>query len=264
MKDNKVDRRNFLKIGAVGAAAGAITIPGKVRGKITEKITENVDDLITVHDDFPAEIRSDYKPHSSKDNMFIGAPFHPEDLEANRIHSGEDEQENNYPADREKKGYGRLADALNLGAWALHARNAPMSASGVGNHGVYSWEQGRERIRENGGPEDGEASREPGMEAAGKEDSEQRREDTPDDRYQFSNKEEATNVIKRAAIIYGANLVGITRRDQRWDFSEFVDGEKMMQGRLDECLYGWERFPFEPKTVIVMAFEEDYEATVDS
>ena len=142
MKDDRVDRRNFLKIGAVGAAAGAISIPGKVRGKMTEKLTENVDDLITVHDDFPAEIRSDYKPHSTKDNMFIGPPYHPEDLEANRIHSGEDEDDD--PERREKKGYGRLAGALNLGAWALHDRITPMSASAVNNMGAFRWDQGRE------------------------------------------------------------------------------------------------------------------------
>ena len=102
MKENKVNRRNFLKIGAVGATAGAISIPGRVRGKVTEKLTEYMDDLIAIHDDFPAEIRSDYKPHSSKDNMFIGAPFHPEDIEANRIFSGEDEVEHD-DSERRKK-----------------------------------------------------------------------------------------------------------------------------------------------------------------
>jgi len=273
MKEDKVNRRNFLKIGAAGAAAGAIAIPGKIRGKMTEKITENVDDLITIHDDFPAEIRSDYKPHSSKDNMFIGAPYHPEDLEANRIHNRGDEDQEAEEERRQKKGYGRLADALNGGAWALHDRITPMSCFAVSNHGAFSWDQSRERDPYDENMDEGDSNRgdEPeegrGMrEGDGPDDQqgmhEEEREERERDegRYEFASREEASNVIKRAAIIYGASLVGITRRDKRWDYSEFVEAKAIMQERLDESTYGWERFPFEPKTVIVMAFEEDYEA----
>ncbi|WP_299362753.1 reductive dehalogenase [Winogradskyella sp.] len=68
----------------------------------------------------------------------------------------------------------------------------------------------------------------------------------------FQTKQEATDAIKRAARLYGADLVGITRRDERFDYKAFFDPKN---GRRD-----WNDIPFEPKTVIVMAFEMDYEA----
>ena len=68
----------------------------------------------------------------------------------------------------------------------------------------------------------------------------------------FQSKQEATNAIKRAARLYGADLVGITKRDERFDYKAFFDPKN---GRRD-----WKDIPFEPKTVIVMAFEMDYEA----
>jgi len=143
----------------------------------------------------------------------------------------------------------------------------------VNNMGAFSWEQGRGRDPFDEMMEEGESGREGGPEderdiheVEGPEDQQDMPEEDREERerdegpYKFISREEAANVIKRAAVIYGANLVGITKRDERWDFSEFVDGKAMMQGRLEESTYGWERFPFEPKTVIVMAFEEDYEA----
>lgn len=69
---------------------------------------------------------------------------------------------------------------------------------------------------------------------------------------EFQSKEDATNAIKRAAKLYGADLIGITQRDERFDFSAFYNG---MNGRRH-----WDDIPFKPKSVIVLAFEMDYEA----
>ncbi len=85
MKNNSLGRRDFLKIGTACTVAGAALIPSKAKGEIVEKIADRLDDKVVIHDDFPNEVRSDYKPHSSKDNMFIGAPFHPEDALAQKI-----------------------------------------------------------------------------------------------------------------------------------------------------------------------------------
>lgn len=68
----------------------------------------------------------------------------------------------------------------------------------------------------------------------------------------FKTKQEATDAIKRAARLYGADLVGITPRDERFDYQAFFDPKN---GRRN-----WKDVPFEPKSVIVMAFEMDYEA----
>jgi epoxyqueuosine reductase len=70
--------------------------------------------------------------------------------------------------------------------------------------------------------------------------------------YKFASEQEASQVIKSAATLYGAIKCGITRRDRRFDYDPLYDiGE--------ERELSWERdFPFEPKTVIVIMTEMDY------
>ena len=90
MKSNKskdsslINRRNFLKLGAAGTAIGAISIPAKARDSVTQKIDEKTaGNFIKEHEDFPIEVRKDYKRHSTKDIIFTGSLFrlHPEDEE---------------------------------------------------------------------------------------------------------------------------------------------------------------------------------------
>ncbi|CAM3801132.1 reductive dehalogenase [Parendozoicomonas haliclonae] len=71
-------------------------------------------------------------------------------------------------------------------------------------------------------------------------------------KHQFENKQDAANAIKRTARMFGANLVGITRQDDRWDYASFLDAVK---GEVRT----WDDFPFKPKTVIALAIESDYE-----
>lgn len=72
------------------------------------------------------------------------------------------------------------------------------------------------------------------------------------EKHKFNSKEEASSVIKRAARMFGANLVGITAQDDRWDYASFHDANKQETKT-------WDDFPFKPKSVIVMAIESDYE-----
>lgn len=72
------------------------------------------------------------------------------------------------------------------------------------------------------------------------------------DRYDFSSAEEASRYIKKAARFLGADLVGITPYDERWTYASFYDAEKKQSLPPD--------LPFSPKSVIVLAFEMDYEA----
>jgi hypothetical protein len=70
--------------------------------------------------------------------------------------------------------------------------------------------------------------------------------------YEFASEQEASQVIKSAATLYGAIKCGITRRDRRFDYDPLYD-----IGQEREL--SWERdFPFEPKTVIVIMTEMDY------
>ncbi len=71
--------------------------------------------------------------------------------------------------------------------------------------------------------------------------------------YKFKTKEEASNAIKSAARVVNAFRCGITKRDHRWDFDPMYDV-------LEDREISWDEFPFEPKTVIVMLVDMDYEA----
>ncbi|MTI14604.1 reductive dehalogenase [Sansalvadorimonas verongulae] len=76
--------------------------------------------------------------------------------------------------------------------------------------------------------------------------------------YKFPDNATAHAQIKRAARLFGADVVGITRRDERWDYSHvYADN-----WNLDVDVVPWEEaLPgFEPKTVIVLGWEMGYEA----
>lgn len=236
---NALNRRNFLKLGAAGAALGAIAIPAKAKETITNKIDEKTaGNFIKTHDEFPHEIRDDYKPHSNQDIMFTAGfwGFHPEDEDV--ANSGKQFSYKTFMHYEEKKGFDQLSKALNAGGWALHNNVSPLASQAISGSGILKWDQYRKKEGEFLPHHDW----------------------VNEHQYQFSDKQEATNAIKRAAKLYGADLVGITKRDKRWDYTDFVDPQAIMEGRPEDSVYGWERFPFEPKSVIVVAFEMDYEA----
>ncbi len=70
-------------------------------------------------------------------------------------------------------------------------------------------------------------------------------------KYKFENKKEASQIIKRASTFLGASLVGITPYDERWVYEFFYDPEHDVDIPV--------KFPFKPKSVIVMALEMDYD-----
>lgn len=71
-------------------------------------------------------------------------------------------------------------------------------------------------------------------------------------KYQFKDVAEATQVIKKAARYLGASLVGIAKYDPRWVYERLFS--------LTENKELPAEFPFEPKYVVVMAIEMDYQA----
>jgi reductive dehalogenase len=73
-----------------------------------------------------------------------------------------------------------------------------------------------------------------------------------DTKCKFESLEDASAHVKKGAAFLGADMVGITHYDERWTYSEFFDVEKKQVIPPD--------LPFEPKSVIVMVFEMDYEA----
>jgi len=70
-------------------------------------------------------------------------------------------------------------------------------------------------------------------------------------KYTFKDKADATQKIKRAARFMGASLVGIADYDERWNYDPIFDLKKKEPIPV--------KFPFQPKSVVVMALEMDYE-----
>jgi reductive dehalogenase len=232
---NKLNRREMLKLGTIGAFAGTLTAleaPKKAAAKAVDDGIKNA--IVTQHNNFPHEINKDYKPHRQHDTVHAHSFFN---LDKHWGTIGRKYIETlNYGYDNSKPGFTQLDKALVGGAWALSNSGVGPSPGGVPDFGLFSWEQA----------DDKKPFELFNLNFVKKE------------KYQFQSKAEAAAAIKRAATLYGANLVGITRRDKRWDYSEFFNPVAAMKG--ENPYYGWEKFPFEPKTVIVLAFEMDYEA----
>jgi len=227
---NPLNRRDFFKIGAVGAAAGTLSListPKKLMAEKTAKATKNA--LIKTHNSVPNKIRADYKPMHQKDNLFGQAlSMKRPDWAQKFMQFGREMHDNDKP------GYTQADQALEFGAHALNATATGMSSACIPNVGLYGWEQ-----KTTGNPHNpldhNYVSKE---------------------KYEFKSRQQATDYIKRAARLYGADLIGITPRDERWDYASFLNPHRHDGG---EKVFGWEEFPFKPKSVIVLAFEMDYE-----
>jgi len=83
-------------------------------------------------------------------------------------------------------------------------------------------------------------------------------------KFGFDSKESATSALKKAAKLYGADLVGIAPYDERWLYKsevympiDFYTG-KLIQSKMD--LRRPVDFGFQPKSVVVLAYEMDYDA----
>ncbi|QZT38796.1 reductive dehalogenase [Halosquirtibacter xylanolyticus] len=81
--------------------------------------------------------------------------------------------------------------------------------------------------------------------------------------YKFETPEDASYAIKKAAKLYGADLVGIAPFEERWLYKTEVHVPMDLDGNPIESHVNPFRkvqFDFKPKSVIVLAFEMDYEA----
>jgi len=82
----------------------------------------------------------------------------------------------------------------------------------------------------------------------------------------FEDKAEISKQVKRAARFLGASLAGIAPYDERWTYSKWFDIDpsvadaKSMEIQHDKMRETEGVFPFQPKSVIALAFEMDYNA----
>lgn len=279
MKGNKQEktgltRRNFIKLGTVSTVSGALnatTMPKKVLANDTDE--KNNDIKVIVHDSFPHEVKEDYKPLPSYSTAhghgFFGGPLQamgvhvdPEAMKYGKLYL----DHSNYHFEKGKKGYDQLAKAIAGGGWGISSTGAGPMPGAVGDFGLMSWDNNEDKypmaLMDNNFVHKEKA--------------------------EFESRQHAADVIKRAARLYGADLVGITKRDERWDYAkqfnpipplarklipmgprqfqalQKLGGQSMKKAMEshtpDKWLHGWEKAGFVPKTVIVLAFEMDYEA----
>lgn len=229
-----ISRRSALKLGALGAlftgAAVSRAPQALAANSIEKEIKKNA---LTEHDNFPYKISPDYKPFNQEKLVFTQA-FMKTNPELAKI--GKDYMESCHMLGNPDlgEGYTQLDHALREGSGSLMTYTTHYSAAAIPGHGILSWEQ----------------------------------KEKPDNlfdkivvapkKHKFNSKAEASAAIKRAAKLYGASLVGITKNDPRWNYTPMTDFTKTWEGK--DPVIPWSKFPFEPKSVIVMAFEMDYEA----
>ncbi len=87
--------------------------------------------------------------------------------------------------------------------------------------------------------------------------------DVAEERFEFESPEAAAYAVKKAAKLYGADLVGIAPYDENFIYKSepYMPRDKnfaLIEDKID--FYKPVDFGFEPKSVIVMALEMDYEA----
>ncbi len=152
---------------------------------------------------------------------------HPERNEQyNRLHNKEFNFHTGFrdmyakPWDNSKPGYTQMDRALQKAGWhPLEVAGSRFSANLQPNTPLHSWDQS----------------------------------DVEDEQFKFNSEKDASDAIKSAARVFGSVRCGIAKRDKRWDYDPLYDP-------VEERELSWGNdFPFEPKTVIVILVEEDYD-----
>ena len=269
-----MSRRRFFKLGAAGAAVGTAAAVTSTRKVVAQTVEEEVKNIVKLHEDFPNEVRSDYKSLPSYSTVhghaFFGRPLMAMgvDVDKEALQQGDAFIKHvNYEYTKGKKGSDQLAKAIEGGAWALSNTGSGPMPGAVGDFGLMSWDNNHDKYPM----------------ALMDQNFVQK------EKYEFESKEQASAAIKRAARLYGASMVGITHRDPRWDYTvqfnpvpplarkltpmgpnqlmqiQKAGGENIKKAldshTPDKWLHDIDgKAGFSPKTVIVMAFEMDYEA----
>ncbi|MBN2046191.1 MAG: reductive dehalogenase [Anaerolineales bacterium] len=232
---SKLDRRSFLKLGAIGAftsiAAGSTKLldgekleKGSSSASVSlfKKEYDTIDDMI--------EISPDYKRFDQRNIMFARGAW---DVESGfggpegAFSAFIGKQLGMIPTDHQGAGYSKIDLALSIASWGVHDTGAFLSSAGVRNAGVL---------------QDWERFTNPQL--------------SP---YEFQSAEEATKYVKKATTFLGASLVGIAPFDERWVYEKWYNLIPLLLEGGPE-VHEDAVMPFQPKSVIVMAFEMDYDA----
>jgi reductive dehalogenase len=222
-KEKKMNRRQFIKIGSVATASGALLGQAGFSGNKENFLNIIANSPVSHgHKEFPIKITDKCQRMEQKYTIFSRQLWDHELV--SRIEASIDSSSRE--ALEKVKGWTPLDEALNGAAWALDHKFASGSESGQPHSLAYEWDEPTRRKK-----------------------------------VKFHDPEDASKKIKKAARYLGASLVGITRYDPLWTYSKLIkeslEEEPGPDGRPNFETFTPE-FPFEPKSVVVMAVEMDY------
>ncbi len=255
-----MNRREFLKVAGVTTAVTGATLASKQKKSFAL-------DLGTEHDEFPNKITKDFKGFDQKNILFMRAAWDKEEYTDEHIIKTYGYKK---PVDSVKDfalreagvrpnlragelGYRQIDIALNLAGWSVESHFNDGSAGGnrdakLKKHPVN--------------PETGEVMKDASVFVQGLNSWDNSEVDhllaNGGAQYKFKDKKEASEYIKKASKFLGADLVGIVpyERAKKWVYTEWAT--RGSKGVTTEKPDFKRDAGFEPKSVIVLAYEMDY------
>lgn len=281
-----MNRREFLKVAGVTTAVTGTALASKQKKTFALELGKE-------HDEFPLEITKDFKGFNQKNVFFQRIYWDQEEYTDEHIIKTYGfkrpvesmmefamKDEGHKPFEREGElGYRQIDFALNRAAWSVEADFNSGSSSGARNARLQKYPVN---------PETGEVMKDmpvfiPGLNSWDNSKADEIIEHGK--QYKFKDKKEASKYIKKASKFLGADLVGIVpyERAKKWVYTEWStpnaklftmpDGTKTYSGMNPATVptgeyetYGVTTVKpdfkreagFEPKSVIVLAYEMDY------
>ena len=224
-KNNKeINRRQFFKTGAVVGTAGALLGSATAFKKKEILIQAVRESTAKIWNKFPALITDKCERMDQKNTVFCRQLWDRDFVKKITEASGINDSENREPL----SGWTQLEDALNAAGWAVDHQFAPGSENGQPHTQAYSWDEPASRRK-----------------------------------FKFESPRDAAKKIKKAASFLGADLVGITPHDPLWDYAQLLkikDDENQTQNGPPQFDLFPPEFPFDPKSVVVIAVEMNYQA----
>ncbi len=242
----KLSRRDFLKVGAAASAASAVSVSTAKEKAVVNKLDEKVKDSVIKENGSWLEFKESYKQFDQINVIQTTGPFnHRPEIIPKMMKLVFPNIEDTEP------GFTQLDWALTKAASALKFKMETL---------LGKWDQDEYDFSMLDYKPAGDKTKDIDPAKGGIKNGRQippiykvlESNFVYKKKYEFNSKKEAADAIKRAARLYGADLIGITKRDERFDYEKFYSPAKKV--------HGWEDIPFEPKSVIVLAFEMDYEA----
>lgn len=248
-----MNRRNFLKASAL--TGGAIVAGSALANPVVAEASgfgvthyDTIDDMVTFKGDV---VRYDMYHTAFVRAMFAASGLLPalddDDEELRDIWNGTTQLET-FPSD--KAGYTQLDRALEAGIGATEA----LTGSGAGR--TQSGDSGMHEVLDDGTMIPRNLYGQTSASFCGT-------FDVAATKWEFDSPDDAAYAVKKTAKLCGADLVGIAPVDERFIYNSEVFVPKDLDGNVIMDKLDGERpveFSFTPKSVIVMAFEMDYES----